>query len=426
MVLYDSNVWATQTYFGNVVILEKDTMVEIKRYTGLDGPFKIVKSEFHQGNIVAGAHILWLIQGDVKTAIYEVNDYRITDFDVSPDGKICLLLDGDSYDVIRILERDGYKFIWNQKIETETLRYCKYIDAGKFFIFSEISTTGTQYSTFGYIFDSVKKTIEKIDLAESVVTTTTTSTSPVTTKAIEIVFPNGFEQLAIGYNYEIKWVSAKSLTDTVKIELYKAGVFSGLIESEAGNTGFYQWNVSQFLESDSDYNIKLTWLSPNADPSNSDFCDNNFSVVASPTITTTTTSEILLPVPDRAIGIVYDRDNNRVVYALRSGLFGYMDLTNGEQAGAFDTGIPKLSCIAIGNDIIPKVKTQTKARVFVGSAPGLSDRWDSGVVETGLTSMYYGAGSNLVPGEKYWVHIQIYSDQIGWSELEVKQFVMPK
>ena len=159
MVLYDSNVWSTQTYFGNVVILEKDTMVEIKRYTGLDGPFKIVKSEFHQGNIVAGAHILWLIEGDVKTAIYEVNDYRITDFDVSPDGKICLLLDGDSYDVIRILERDGYKFIWNQKIETETLRYCKYIDAGKFFIFSEISTTGTPYSAFTYIFDTNKKTL---------------------------------------------------------------------------------------------------------------------------------------------------------------------------------------------------------------------------------------------------------------------------
>ena len=42
------------------------------------------------------------------------------------------------------------------------------------------------------------------------------------------------------------------------------------------------------------------------------------------------------------------------------------------------------------------------------------------------STRYYGGGSNLVPGQKYYVNIQTYSEQYGWSELQSKEIVLPK
>jgi len=82
--------------------------------------------------------------------------------------------------------------------------------------------------------------------------------------------------------------------------------------------------------------------------------------------------------------------------------------------------------VAANGFTIRGLDKQTKVRIFVGSERYYSDRWDSGIVETELVSMYYGGENNLTPGKKYYVHVQTYSEQYGWGEVQIKEFVMVK
>jgi hypothetical protein len=69
---------------------------------------------------------------------------------------------------------------------------------------------------------------------------------------------------------------------------------------------------------------------------------------------------------------------------------------------------------------------QSKVRIFVGSQPWQSDRWDSGEVSTDKTTILYGGGDNLVPGMAYWVHIATYHEDSGWATPSIRRFVTPK
>ena len=82
--------------------------------------------------------------------------------------------------------------------------------------------------------------------------------------------------------------------------------------------------------------------------------------------------------------------------------------------------------MAVRADAIGLFDKQSKVRVFVGSEENISDMWDSGVIVTTSLSMFYGGGNNLVAGKKYYVHVQVYSEKNGWSEVQIKSFVMPK
>lgn len=69
---------------------------------------------------------------------------------------------------------------------------------------------------------------------------------------------------------------------------------------------------------------------------------------------------------------------------------------------------------------------QSKVRVFVGSQMWQNDRWDSGEIPTSKTSILYGGGDNLVPGQAYWVHIATYHEDSGWGAPSITRFVVPK
>ena len=70
--------------------------------------------------------------------------------------------------------------------------------------------------------------------------------------------------------------------------------------------------------------------------------------------------------------------------------------------------------------------TQQKVRVFVGSKMGQNDRWDSGEIESNKTEILYGGGDNLEQGQKYFVHILVFYKNYGWSNVQIKEFVVPK
>jgi hypothetical protein len=81
------------------------------------------------------------------------------------------------------------------------------------------------------------------------------------------------------------------------------------------------------------------------------------------------------------------------------------------------------SCIVTGSPTVKKIKhsdqdestaNETSAttrpsavRVFVGSRQGLNDMWDSGIINTGKTSILYGGGNNLKHGYRYFVNVVV-------------------
>jgi len=423
IVLDDNGLWATQTYQGKVLELDKEDLTTIREFDGLDGPFKIIRSSFHKSHFIVGEHVLWKMRDSRVESVYEVNDYSIVDIAVSEGGMVCLLLNGQNDDYIRILDSNLYTFLINEKIEDESVRFCNYINNGSFYILAEILTTSNIYSSSHYIYNPNTKSLEKSDFNQTLATTTTTTTQMQTLAPIDVEFPNGGEFFEIGSEVEIKWASSKAVNDVVKIELYKGAYPHSLINEEAPNTGIYKWVISDLIGVDDDYRVKITWLSANDNNVNSDFSNDEFSILTTvPTTTTTTTTSLL----EQAIATIFDVDNNQIVIVLRSGLLAVFSLFSKTTYGLIDSGIIDLTTASMGNESIGGFNRQTKVRVFVGTELRLSNKWDSGIIDTSLTSIYYGGGKNLVPGRKYYVNIQVYSEEAGWSELQTKEFILPK
>ena len=424
-----TSLWTLDPYKGNVLKMDVDTLVTTKIYAGFDAPFKIVKSEFHNCYIVAGTHMLWKINDSTSESevIYEVDDYNISDFDVSKDGKVCLLLHSinEEKDVARILNYDFYTFLIDERI-SGYVKFCKYFEyenKGKFYILVEINSSGTVYQVYHYIYDITTKVLSKIDSSHDLQLTTTTTTATAISQAIKIEKPISGEQIEAGKEYEITWSSSKSISDFVKIELYKGGYLSYEIEAKVENSGIYRWIVPTELINDDNYQIKITWLAANNDAANSDI-SSNFEVASVLTVTTTTTT---FAYSLGAVAIDYNSLDNQIVIMLSTGLFSIFDINSGNTYGLIESGLSNVVWMVIKNvEAVANRVKQTKVRVFVGSSEYLSDKWDSGEIETSLTSMYYGGGNNLVGGQKYYVNIQAYADDLGWSDLQTITFIMPK
>ena len=124
------------------------------------------------------------------------------------------------------------------------------------------------------------------------------------------------------------------------------------------------------------------------------------------------------------VSLVYDQASTSVFAFMSSGKVvkiygsgGLADYSIGETPTIVKSG---LTATVSRND------AQSKVRIWVGSKPGLNDRWDSGEVSTTKRAMVYGGGNNLEPGMKYWAHISVYTVDKGWSETQVRNFVVPR
>jgi len=422
-ILYSNNVWSVQPYYGNVIEQNPTSLVTIKTYSNLDAPFKVVKSEFHNTYFIAGSHILWTINGNTTNPVYEINNYKIVDFDIMDSGQICILFHGLSDDIIRVIDNDLYHILLDKRINNETLRFCKACKEGKFYILSELNMVDSSYPSAHYVFDinNVNELLRTEQLAQ-IVTTTSTTTPPAILKAVKVQSPNGGEVIQKGTSYEVKWATSKSLSDFVKIDLYKGGNFYSSIVDKTTNSGIYQWTVSTKFEDAEIYTVRITWISASSDPNNYANSDNYFTLTSGEVTTTTTTS--LFINAQHSVGIDYDIENDLIIFVLRSGLFGIYHMPSSNVYGLINGNVNNVTCMAFRDTTISRLDMQTKVRIFVGSEIGLSDKWDSGEIETKLTSCYYGAGNNLEPGRKYYVHIQTFSERLGWSEVQIKEFVM--
>ncbi len=420
----NDSVWAVDSYQGRVFKLNSDDLSIEETFDDFAAPFKIRYSAYHNAYFVADSYILWQIDAsDNVTIVYEINDYRIVDFDISESGAICLLFDGLDEDIMRVLDGDKYTFLLDERISDSNLRFCVYCGEGRFYALGEVITTSTEYSSSHYVFNVGTKLFTKTNSSKTLTVTTTTTTLGTITKAVQVIVPNGGELFQLGSEYYISWVSSKAAADAVKIDLYKGGEFYTNITESTENIGVYPWILQKNIDEGDDYRVRITWISASSDLNNYDESDSDFAIAKTVAVTTTTTT---LPFTDASIGITYDSDSDQIVDMLRSGLFLVFNLSDFLIYGLIESDAVNALSVAANGFTIQGIDKQTKVRIFVGSERYQSDRWDSGIIETELKSMYYGGGNNLCRGKKYYVHIQTYSNKYGWGEIQIREFVMPK
>ena len=97
---------------------------------------------------------------------------------------------------------------------------------------------------------------------------------------ITVTSPNGGESWQSGSSHSITWTD--NISGSVKIDLYKTGVFYSSITSSTLSDGTYGWDIPFDLPEGSDYKVLITSLD---DPGISDFSDDNFTIFLIPQIT---------------------------------------------------------------------------------------------------------------------------------------------
>jgi len=88
-----------------------------------------------------------------------------------------------------------------------------------------------------------------------------------------VTSPNGGETWAKGTYHAITWTAG--FGGTVKLDLYKGGVFRNTLAAKFTNTGSCMWNVQATIPAGTDYRIKVTC---NESPANSDMSDGDFTI----------------------------------------------------------------------------------------------------------------------------------------------------
>ena len=406
-------VFSTAAYSGKVIVRDAGNLDQLAQFAGFDAPFKIIWSPYHACHLVAGTSFLWQLFSDgTKKAVYGAKNYTIVDIDCSPNGRVCVLLHGLNNDVISLLDSNLYKLLVQSSVTDGHVRFCKYCKENLFYVLAENSS----YTQTHYVLDTTLKTITPYVASTLLSNATTTALNP--EGDIVMTYPVGGENLLIGNTYSITWTSPQNIVDLVSIELDLAGKKVDTIANQTQNTGSFDWTVSSTYAPSNDYRIKIAYVTANGDagPTSSPLPFSISPAHAAPS---------LVQVNGNAIGIVYSKDNDRIIIVLQNGMVGMFDMSSYQFIGPFDSGIRNIISLDANDRTSVRFTQNDEVRMFVGSAPYLSDKWDSGVVVTNCKSMYYGGGNNLEPGGEYFVNVQIYSVGNGWSEVQTRKFTMP-
>ena len=421
MSWYDENIWSVLPELGTIQELDSTLLTKINEVQGFDAPFKIVRSEYHNATFVAGTNVLWKYDGYTIEVVYGIEGLEIADFDISSNGQLCIALNSANDGHIRILDNNLFRLLINERFSNGQARFCKFCSNNFFYALAEIDAGGDQFFAKHHTYNTLNGSYNTVSSPNVLFKPIVESEDTPATAPIEIEYPNGDEHILIGQELDILWKSNKAVGDSVKIELYKDDNFLKTIVASTPNTGVYTWTPSPTLDLASDYKIRIEWLANEVNDLNADFSDADFFIVD--VYSTSSETEINF---FGSIGVDYDEQNNQMVVVLQSGLVGLLSFDDFSFKGWIDSGIIDFTTMVVKNEHIKEIGTVTKVRIFVGSQPYLSDKWDSGIVDTTLNSIYYGGGDNLIPGEQYYVNIQVYSTENGWSEVQTKKWIMPK
>jgi hypothetical protein len=158
----------------------------------------------------------------------------------------------------------------------------------------------------------------------------------IVTTAITISSPNGGESWQAGTQKQINWTD--NISDPVKIELWKGGVFNSLIKDTTASDGTYNWNIPYDLEDGSDYKIKIT---SHGDPDVFDFSDNDFTIIGNQvTVTSPNGGESWHAGTTQTITWDDNFPENVKIELYKGGIFHTLIINSTSSDGARDWDIP--------------------------------------------------------------------------------------
>ena len=388
-------------------------------YQGFDSPYDLeYRSNFNEV-IVRGANFLWKIDlnSDKINAFAGSDGWKITDFSVSPN-LVSYIMEKDSLYKARVLGSDLYSML----LDYETINkmaYTKWMNNETFFLLEEL-LNAENYGTISHIFDAKTKKVNSTETESTLLLISPESSEVgVATNKIEISSPSAGEKVLISKPYIIKWISSESDNDNVSIDLLLNGTKVQTISSETKNSGVFEWNIDNNLEISSEYQINITWKSAQNNPDNSDITSK---FILTDLIEDSSSSDLEISVSSK--GIHFNNNTNSIVNVLEDGSIGEFFVDSQEFLGFISSETNEITANEKSNLRIFSPSAYSKLRAFVGSEVNLNDKWDSGVIETKLSSIYYGGGNNLELGQTYYFNIQFYDEKNGWSRLQTKEFKM--
>jgi hypothetical protein len=414
--LYKENLFSVLPELGLLQELDPSSFDNIGEASGFDAPFKVVFSDHHNSIFIAGTNILWKYDGEIAP-VYSISGYEIADFDISKNGEICISFNTQGEGLIRIIDRNFFRILFEKKIKNGKAAFCKFSQNNFFHALAEIDIGGDQFIARNFLYNTTNGKTQVVNSPNILFEPDPPPDESPATGAIEITYPNGGEEVQVGSEVKLTWKSNKSIADKVEIELYRGGESLLVISPETSNTGSYYWNVPETLPDSDDYKLKIQWLAAEVNEDNEDL-SGNFSILE--TLTPKEEGDYFL-----SAGIDYDKINNHSIVVLKSGLIGIVEFEDFSFKGWIDSEVKNITTISIKNQNFKPINEVSKVRIFVGSSEHLSNKWDSGIISTDLSCIYYGGGDNLLPGETYYVNIQVFSEENGWSRLQTKKFIMP-
>jgi len=418
LVLQDS-VWTVQPFWGNVVKRNKQTLEIEALYEGFDSPYSLgYRTNFNE-IIVRGSNFLWKIdlESNKISAFAGADDWKLTDCSISSDY-IAYVMEKNSVYKIRVLNSDLYSMLFDYE-SLNQLSFTTWMSNKKLFLLEELEES-ENYKSINHVFDTNTKELTSVEIETQFLSVEPESSEiGKTNDKIKINFPLSGEEVLVGQSYIIKWISSESDSDNVSIDLLLNGNKIQTISSETKNSGVFEWNVDQNLELSSEYQIKITWKSPQNNPDNS---DTTSKFIITDFIDESSESDLRLNATSQ--GVHFNPNTNSIVNILNNGGIGEFFVDSQEFLGFLPSSINGITANEKSELKIFEPSSYSKIRVFVGSDQKLNDKWDSGIIETQATSIYYGGGNNLELGKTYYFNIQFYDKKNGWSRIQTKEFKM--
>ncbi|MEJ2195954.1 MAG: Ser-Thr-rich GPI-anchored membrane family protein [Ignavibacteriaceae bacterium] len=207
--------------------------------------------------------------------------------------------------------------------------------------------------------------------------------------AITVVSPNGGESWAAGSTQVISWNN--NISENVKIDLYKNGIFNSNITSSTSSDGTYNWDIPFTLQSASDYTIKITSVS---DTSITDVSDANFTIIGNQiAVTSPNGGENWLESEDQLITWTDNLAENVQIQLFKGGIFHSSITTSTPSSGSFVWNPP--SSIPSGSDYTIKISSVIDGAIF-----DFSDNTFT-IINNNITVLTPNGGENWLIGSSH-------------------------
>ncbi len=412
----DDFIWATNSYLGIVKKISKNSFEVISEYSGFDAPVNIIYSKYHKDYIVVGNHSLWILNNGNPIRKQYAAGQTVLDFAISDNGNVAIIFRKDDLINIRVIDSSFEKILFMENVNNSESAKCIAVNDNFYFVIEKQSNASESYKAEHYYFDTELKSVKTLTSDNRIARPPSHVDVTPPLKKAEIIFPVSGSWIQAGTETEILWKSTESASSNIKIDLLRDGEFFYNIAGSVPNTGVHIWDVRSDIADGETYQIRIEWISPTPSSENIDI--SSFFIISS-----MTQPDIEFEAPlSKLAGIIYNREH--VFNIMNNGLIGAYDIIANEFKGLFETGLSNINHVIDNSIYIPDFSETDAFRIFVGSSIGSNNYWDSGIIESGKRSIYYG-GKDLINGSVYYGHLQIRNTDGEWSNVQHFEINVP-